>query len=43
MDPALSGQLSLFGAQKIEEPVKEEIIKVGGHKHKKKKGESRLF
>ena len=38
MDPALSGQLSLFGAQKIEEPVKEEIIKVGGHKHKKKKG-----
>ena len=38
MDPALSGQLSLFGAQKIEEPVKEEIIKVGGHKRKKKKG-----
>lgn len=38
IDPSLSGQLSLFGGQKEEEPVTEEIIKVGGHKRKKKKG-----
>lgn len=38
IDPSLSGQLSLFGGQKEEEPVIEEIIKVGGHKRKKKKG-----
>jgi len=38
IDPSLSGQLSLFGAQKYEEPVEVETIKVGGHKRKKKKG-----
>lgn len=38
INPSLSGQLSLFGGQKEDEPVREEIIKVGGHKSKKKKG-----